>query len=109
MSLGAILSAAGLAAALSLTAAQAEVLAFDSTSAINGKASVSDPPVMDGDTDVANGANSWGFEVQSAPLFLPMVTISIVGRSPSRSSTNPAGRRRSSASPDSAYNERLAL
>ena len=71
MSLGAILSAAGLAAALSLTGAQAEVLAFNSTSAINGKASVSDPPVMDGDTDVANGANSWGFEVQSAPIVSP--------------------------------------
>jgi hypothetical protein len=71
MSLGAILSAAGLAAALSLTAALAEVLAFNSTSAINGKASVSDPPVMDGDTDVANGANSWGFEVQSAPIVSP--------------------------------------
>jgi hypothetical protein len=67
MSLGAILSAAGLAAALSLTTGQAEVLAFNSTSAINGMAMVSDPPVIDGfgEADDVNEARGEEFEVQS--------------------------------------------
>jgi hypothetical protein len=68
MSLGAILSAAGLAAAISLTTGHAEVLAFDSAFAIDGVAVASDdPPLMDGfvEADVVNEAHGEEFEVQS--------------------------------------------
>jgi hypothetical protein len=69
MPLGAILSAAGLAAALSLTAGHAEVLAFDSAFTIDGVAVASDePPVMDGsavEADVVNEAYGEDLEDQS--------------------------------------------
>ena len=63
-----ILSAAGLAVAFALAPGQAEVLAIDSTFAINGMATIGDPPIMSGDADAAGGASSGDFEVQSAPI-----------------------------------------
>jgi hypothetical protein len=63
MSLRVIVSAAGLALAFSLAPGQAEVLSVNSTFANNSMATISDPPVVSGDTDVASG----DFEVQSAP------------------------------------------
>jgi hypothetical protein len=79
MSLGAILSAAGLAAAISLTTGHAEVLAFDSAFAIDGVAVASDdPPLMDGfvEADVVNEAHGEEFEVQSdLDRGTPAVTI----------------------------------
>ena len=63
-----ILSAAELAFAFTLAPGQAEVLAVDSTFAINGMATIGDPPIMSGDADAAGGASSGDFEVQSAPI-----------------------------------------
>jgi len=63
-----ILSAAGLAFAFTLAPGQAEVLAVDSTFAINRTARIGDPPIVSGDTDAAGGASSGDFEVQSAPI-----------------------------------------
>ena len=63
-----ILSAAGLAVAFALAPGQAEVLAVDSTFAINGMATIGDLPIMSGDADAAGGASSGDFEVQSAPI-----------------------------------------
>jgi hypothetical protein len=68
MSLGAILSAVGLAAALSLTTGHAEALAFDTAFAIDEVAMASDdPPLMDGfvETDVVDEAHGEEFEIQS--------------------------------------------
>jgi hypothetical protein len=68
MSLGAILSAVGLAAALSLTTGRAEVLAFDTTFAIDEVALAGDnPPPVDGyvEADLLNEAHGEEFEVQS--------------------------------------------
>jgi hypothetical protein len=61
-----ILSAAGLAVAFALAPGQAEVLAVDSTFAING--TIGDPPIMSDDADAAGWASSGDFEVQSAPI-----------------------------------------
>ena len=66
-----ILSAAGLAVVFSLAPGQAEVLSVDSTFAINGMPTVGDPPIVNGDIDVAGGASSGDFEVQSAPIVSP--------------------------------------
>jgi hypothetical protein len=63
-----ILSAAGLAVAFSLAPGQAEVVSVNSTFAINGMATIGDPPIVSGDIDVAGGALSGDFEVQSAPI-----------------------------------------
>jgi hypothetical protein len=63
-----ILSAAGLAVAFSMAPGQAEVLAVDSTFAIKGMATIGDPPILNGDIDVAGGPPSGDFEVQSAPI-----------------------------------------
>jgi hypothetical protein len=66
MSLGAILSAAGLAAVLSITAGHAEVLAFDSAFVIDGVAVASDdPPVIDGSAVEADVVNeTYGEELE---------------------------------------------
>ena len=71
MSFGVILSAVAVAAALSLTPGQAEVLHLSDTYAIDGMATVGDPPIMGGfsDLDVFSDAHGGGFEVQSAPIF----------------------------------------
>ena len=68
-----ILSAAAVAAALLLTPGQAEVLHLSYTFAVDGMATVSDPPVMGGfsDLDVFSEAHGGGFEVQSRPIFSP--------------------------------------
>ncbi len=63
-----ILSAAGLAVAFSLAPGQAEVLAVNSAYAINGMATIDDPPVVSGGAEVASEAFSGDFEVQSAPI-----------------------------------------
>ena len=65
-----ILSAAGLAVAFSMAPGQAEVLAVNSTFAIDGMATISDPPILSGDIDVASEPTSGDFEVQSAPIVL---------------------------------------
>jgi len=62
-----ILSAGGLAVAFSIAPGQAEVLAVDSTFAINGMATIGDPPILSGDIDIASGPPSGDFEVQLAP------------------------------------------
>jgi hypothetical protein len=62
-----ILSAGGLAVAFSIAPGQAEVLAVDSTFAINGMATIGDPPILSGDIDIVSGPPSGDFEVQSAP------------------------------------------
>jgi hypothetical protein len=71
MSLRAILSAAAVAAALFLTPCQGEVLHL--TYAIDGMATISDPPVMAAfsDLDVLSEAHGGGFEVQSGPIVSP--------------------------------------
>jgi hypothetical protein len=61
-----IVSAAGLGLAFSLAPGQAEVLAVDATFAINGMATIGDPPIVSGDTD--DWASNGDFEVQSAPI-----------------------------------------
>jgi hypothetical protein len=63
-----ILSAVGLIFAFSLAPGQAEVLSVDSTFAINGMATISDPPALTDDTDIASATPSGDFEVQSAPI-----------------------------------------
>ena len=63
-----ILSTAGLAIAFSLAPGQAEVLAVDSAYAINGVATIGDPPIVSGGVGVASEASSGDFEVQSAPI-----------------------------------------
>jgi len=68
MSLGAILSAVGLAAALFLTTGHAEVLAFDAAFALDEVALAGDNPApMDGyaEADLLNEAHGEEFEVQS--------------------------------------------
>jgi hypothetical protein len=60
-----IVSAAGLVLAFSLAHGKAEVLAFDSTFAFNGIATIADPPVVSDDTSAAAFISN--FEVQSAP------------------------------------------
>jgi hypothetical protein len=67
-----ILSAA-VVAALFLTPGQAEVLHLSYTYAIDGMATVSDPPAMGGfsDLDVFSAAHGGGFEVQSGPIVSP--------------------------------------
>jgi hypothetical protein len=66
-----ILSAAGLAVVFSMAPGQAEVLSVNSTFAINGMPTVGDPLIVNGDSDVASGASSGDFEVQSAPIVSP--------------------------------------
>jgi hypothetical protein len=75
-----ILSAAAVAAALFLTPGKAEVLHLSYTYAIDGMATVSDPPVMGGfsDLDVFSEAHGGGFEVQSAPI-VPPDTVDLDG------------------------------
>lgn len=51
-----ILCAAGLAVAFSLAPGQAEVLAVNSTFAINGMATISDPAEVSGDVELASEA-----------------------------------------------------
>ena len=72
MSFRAILSAAAVAAALFHTPGQAEVLHLSYTYAIDGMATVTDPPIVGGfgEVDVSE-AHGGGFEVQSAPIFAP--------------------------------------
>jgi hypothetical protein len=69
----AILSSAVLVGALLFTPAQAEVLRLSYTYVIDGGATVSDPPVMDGfsDLDVFSEAPGGGFEARSAPIVSP--------------------------------------
>ena len=51
-----ILCAAGLAVAFSLAPGQAEVLAVNSTFAINGMATITDPAEVSGDVELASEA-----------------------------------------------------
>jgi hypothetical protein len=69
----AISSSAALAAALLLTPAQAEVLRLSYTYVIDGRATVPDPPVMNGfsDLEVFSEAPGGGFDVRSAPIGSP--------------------------------------
>ena len=71
-----ILSAAGLAGALTMAPGQAEVLTVDSTFAINGMVTIGDPPILTGDIDVAGGPPRGDFEVQSAPI-VPVDTFDL--------------------------------
>jgi hypothetical protein len=71
-----ILSAAGLAGALTMAPGQAEVLSVNSTFEFSGMTPVGDPPIASGDTEVASGTPSGDFEVQSAPT-VPAGTLDL--------------------------------
>ena len=93
-----ILSAGGLAVAFSIAPGQAEVLAVDSTFAINGMATIGDPPILSGDIDVAGGPPAGILKFNRRQLFPSIHSISIPERPPAGSSPNlPRGRRPFSA------------